>query len=81
MTARRQTSSIETMSYFQRFSARMVRSRNSGVISLRFERLKAPGASRPHPLEPQDGAGAADGASGQPVPAAEIGQFQLQLCQ
>ena len=31
--ARRQTSSIPTMSYFQRFNARIVRSRKSGVIS------------------------------------------------
>ena len=40
VTARRQTSSSETISYFQRFSARMVRSRNWAVISVRDQRLK-----------------------------------------
>ena len=33
MTARWQTSSIETISNFQRFNARIVRSRKLGVIS------------------------------------------------
>jgi len=33
VTALRQTSSMETISNFQRFNARIVRSRNLGVIS------------------------------------------------
>ena len=54
VTARRQTSSMSTMSYFQRFSARSIRSRNLGVISLDLSGWKRPALPRAHALEAQD---------------------------
>ena len=59
VTARRHTSSIETISNFQRFSARIVRSRNLRRDFARLERLKPAALPRTHALEPQDDAGAA----------------------
>ena len=79
VTARRHTSSIETISNFQRFSARIVRSRNCGVISCAAKRLKAAGVARPHAFEPQNDAGAADAPPPQPNSRWKPGQLQPGL--
>ena len=75
VTARRHTSSIETRSNFQRFSARIVRSRNCGVISRHWLRLKRRGSRGTHALEPQDDSGAAGLPLPQPEVAAEISEL------
>ena len=75
VTARRHTSSIETMSYFQRFSARIVRSRNCGVISFALSGWNTPMLPRAHAFEPQHDAGAAGLALRQPRIAAEISEL------